>query len=110
MLAAALVSGGCSDDDYSSNPQGCTPGASQVCMTATTFNPTTITVSAGTTVQWVNTSGVTHTVTSASGSAVSFDQQVTSGSAGFSHQFSTAGTFQYFCKLHAGMNGTVVVN
>ena len=110
MLIAAVVGGGCSSDDYSSNPQGCTPAASQVCMTATSFNPATITVTAGTTVQWRNTSGVTHTVTSSARSAETFDQQVTSGSGGFSHQFGTTGTYQYFCKLHAGMNGTVIVN
>lgn len=110
----ALTITGCSDDDYGGTPpQQCTPGAAQVCMAAATFNPANITVTAGTTVQWLNTSGVTHSVTSVSATET-FDQDVPSGAGGFSHQFSTAGTYEYYCTFHgtptSGMRGTITVN
>lgn len=115
-MAVTLLVAGCSDDEYDdgTGPQACTPGAAQVCMTATTFNPATVTVTAGTTVQWLNTSGLTHTVTSVGGSSEIFDQSVASGSGGFSRQFNTAGTYHYYCTIHgtptSGMRGTLVVN
>lgn len=115
-VTATLAFTGCSDDDYDdgTGPQQCTPAAAQVCMTAATFNPASITVTAGTTVQWRNTSGLTHTVTSSPGSTETFDQSVSSGSAGFSRQFATTGTYNYYCTIHgtptSGMRGTITVN
>ena len=112
MTALAII--GCSDDDYGTDPQQCTPGAAQVCMTAATFNPANVTVTTGTTVQWLNTSGLTHTVTSVAGSTETFNQNVPSGAASFSRQFSTPGTYEYYGTIHgtptSGMRGTITVN
>src|SRR5207245_9264699 len=52
---------------------GCTPTATQVCMVGLSFSPTSLTVSAGTTVTWNNGSSTTHSVTSATGSADVYD-------------------------------------
>ena len=108
-LGAAVVIGGCGSDPYGSGGSGCTPTATQVCMTASTFNPVSRTVTAGMTVMWRNGSSLDHTVTNDAGSAEVFNQSV--GPSGtFSHQFNTADTFGYHCNIHPGMTGTIVVN
>src|SRR5207247_9756287 len=66
------------------------------------FNPTSLTVTAGTTVTWQNGDGVPHTVTSATGSADTYDMALAAGTV--SHQFITAGTYNFYCKNH-GVNG-----
>jgi plastocyanin len=108
--AAVAVAGACSDATGGSD---CTPTATQVCMTAATFNPVSFTVSAGTTVTWRDGSGIAHTVTSDAGSPEAFNQS-TAPSGSFSRQFSNAGTFNYHCTLHGsagtGMHGTITVN
>ena len=83
---------------------GCTPTATKICTaTVDQFNPATLTVAAGTTVTWENGDAVTHTVTSATGSADTYDLALASGTV--SHQFTTAGTYNYYCRNH-GLNGT----
>jgi len=67
------------------------------------FSPATLTVAAGTTVTWENGGGGAHTVTSATGSADSYDMALAAGTV--SHQFTVAGTYNYYCKNH-GVNGT----
>jgi len=113
LIGAAVLAAACSGDDYGTNPGGCQPTSSQVCMVGTTFSPTTRTVTVGTTVQWVNGSGVGHTVTSNPGSGETFNQAVGAGGT-FSHQFNTAGTYPYHCTIHGmpttGMRGTIQVN
>lgn len=88
----------------------CTPGTSTVCLTpSNTFDPASITVKAGSTVTWSNTTGVTHNVT--------FDQKAGApasasdfASGTFDATFPTAGTYPYHCTIHGlSMSGTVVV-
>ncbi|MDB5283008.1 MAG: Cupredoxin-like protein [Bacteroidota bacterium] len=82
------------------------PGANQVFMQNTAFNPSTITVSKNATVTWSNKDGMAHTVTSDAG-AFSSGNIAAGGS--FSFQFTTTGTYQYHCTIHSGMTGTVIV-
>ena len=71
------------------------------------FNPSTITVMAGDTVTWMNTSKTTpHTTTSDAGL---WDSGQLQPGASFSHAFTTAGTFSYHCMIHPFMMGTVTV-
>ena len=94
---------------------GCTPTATKICTaTVDQFNPATLTVAAGTTVTWENGDGGGHTVTSATGSADTYDLALASGTV--SHQFTTAGTYNYYCNNHGfngtpptGMHGTITV-
>ncbi len=72
------------------------------------FNPKTITVSVGTTVQWTNNGGAPHTVTSTSGSPA-FDSGTLSSGETFRHTFTTAGEFSYRCSIHPSMTGKVIV-
>ena len=102
VLAAACGSN--STSPYGGGGGGCTPTATKVCTTASLqFNPTSLTVAVGTTVTWENGGGGSHTVTSATGSADVYDMALATGTV--SHQFTTAGTYNYYCKNH-GVNGT----
>ncbi len=78
------------------------------------FEPVTLTVSTGTTVTWTNGDSTLHTVTSGSAEAgnsgTEFDSSYLAAGKTFQHQFSTAGTFDYYCTLHPFMTGKVVVN
>jgi plastocyanin len=72
------------------------------------FDPTTVTVTAGQTVEWdfADSSGTPHTVTADDGSFDSCSQ--TSGK--FVVTFSKAGDVKYHCTLHAQMLADVKVS
>lgn len=108
MIAALSLLIACSKDDTpegQDNTGGTTPG--QVLIRNMSFDPSPLTVVAGTKVTWKNQDGVTHTVTSNTGL---FDSGNLGANQSFSYTFSTPGTYEYYCKLHSGMNGTVIVN
>jgi nitrite reductase (NO-forming) len=77
------------------------------------FVPDILTVSKGTTVTWTNRDSTLHTVTSGSAesgnSGTEFDSSYLAAGKTFQHQFSTSGTFDYYCTLHPYMKGKVVV-
>ncbi len=71
------------------------------------FAPATVTVKAGDTVTWVNDDSVGHDVTADDfKSGKPGDIQ---GGGTFKHKFAAAGTFDYVCSVHPGMEGSVVV-
>jgi plastocyanin len=70
------------------------------------FGSGTLTVTPGTTVEWVMRDQMPHTVTADSGA---FDSGTLSAGGTFSHTFDEPGTHTYYCKLHPNMRGTVVV-
>ena len=83
--------------------------ANEVSLNRMAFFPTTLTVSAGTTLKWTNSAvdKVDHTVTAT-------DQSFNSGPLkpgdSFSFTLARAGTYAYFCSLHPEqMRATVVV-
>jgi plastocyanin len=114
-LAIALVGAACNSN---SSPAGATSGAgggagssaatggNSVAIVDFAFNPTSVTVKAGTTVNWMNNGSTTHTVTADDGS---FDSGNLNGGASFSHTFASAGTFSYHCSIHSSMKATVTV-
>ncbi|HKZ89094.1 MAG TPA: plastocyanin/azurin family copper-binding protein [Thermoplasmata archaeon] len=75
------------------------------------FHPSTVTIRAGTTLQWTNMDTVAHTVTM--GSHDDMMDSVDSGPMGhmatFSYKFMEPGTYAYHCDPHPYMTGTVVV-
>ncbi len=75
-----------------------------------TFSPSTVTISPGTTVRWVNGTSLSHTVTPAGHSEWS-RWATSSQNQTFEHTFGSAGTFAYFCEPHqaAGMSGVITV-
>jgi len=75
------------------------------------FSPATLTIKAGTTVTWKNTTAIAHTVTSDDGK--SFDSgmanPITAQGGMFSFTFTTPGTFAYHCTIHPFMKATIIV-
>lgn len=83
------------------------------------YNPKELTVTAGTTVTWVNKDTTGHTVTSGNpgdNDAGSLFDSTKSGSflikSGdhWQNKFDKAGTFSYFCQVHPWMVGKVIVS
>jgi plastocyanin len=96
----------CKDD--ATEPSGDSPPVNQVWMRNDLFVPAALTVERGTEVTWVNKDAVQHTVTS-SGPVLTFDSGNLSRDQSFSFTFDSTGTYNYHCRLHAGMTGTVIV-
>ncbi len=88
------------------NPPAAPPNT--VVMSASTFSPTTLTVSVGTTVTWQNDDSYAHTSTSDNGV---WDTGNIAARGSAKTTFNTAGTFPYHCIYHVamGMKGTIVV-
>jgi plastocyanin len=70
------------------------------------YAPATVTVSAGTTIRWVNQDTMIHTVTSTAGK---WDSGNLQPGASWSMRFDEAGTYPYLCTPHPFMTGTVEV-
>ncbi len=83
------------------------PGTNEVWIQSYAFNPSTITVAAGTTITWTNKDAVGHSVTSKKGV---FDSGIFGMNETHSIAFPIAGTYSYYCTVHPSMTGTVVVN
>lgn len=73
--------------------------------------PANTDVAKGTKVTWNNKDTSSHTVTSGTRPTKdgTFDSGQVAGNATFSFTFANAGTFQYFCSNHSGMQGTITV-
>jgi plastocyanin len=90
------------------------------------YSPVAKNVTSGTRLTWTNTGGQPHTASACTtsdtsnscpngaGSNTSTSRAFDSGSLGkgqlFTYNFNTAGTFYYYCTLHAWMHGTIVVS
>jgi plastocyanin len=117
-LALAAVGCGGDDDDEGNGGGGgggaqeqpapaAEGGSTEVSMKDIKFDPGEVTVNAGDTVTWVNDDSVGHDVTGdnfKSGEPGAMQNGDT-----FEHTFDTAGTFDYVCSVHPGMEGTVTV-
>jgi amicyanin len=82
-------------------------GGAQVSEEGIAFQPAEVSVSVGDTVTWTNNDDVPHDVT-----ADSFSSGEPGGMQPgdtFEHTFDQAGTFDYVCTVHPGMEGSVVV-
>lgn len=97
--------------------------AAVVKMVGIEFQPDTVTITTGETVEWVNESKLTHTVTADPTKAAKaanvtlpdgaepFDSGDVAPGETYRRTFTVPGTYGYFCVPHeaAGMTGTVVV-
>ncbi len=106
ILAAALASCQLGSVNPYGTSKGGSPGSIDIYMYS--FMPSSVTVPAGTTVTWMNSDAVAHTVTSTA-IAPAFDSGSVASGASYSFIFSAAGSYPYHCTLHAGMTGTVTV-
>lgn len=82
-------------------------GGTEVAMKDIKFAPDSITVNAGDTVTWVNDDSVGHDVTG--DNFKSGDPGAMQNGDTYEHAFKKAGTFDYVCTVHPGMEGSVTV-
>jgi plastocyanin len=89
-------------------------------LTDTAYNPNPIEVNVGQTVLWTNDDFSFHTVTSGKAGDTNSGSVFDSGLAGptalastgktYEYTFESAGEYPYYCILHPGMVGKVIVN
>ncbi len=70
------------------------------------YSPNPVEVEVGETVTWVNDDSIMHTATSNGGI---FNSDVLFEGHSFSYTFDREGEYPYFCDIHPGMVGTVVI-
>jgi plastocyanin len=109
LVVAALAAGGL----VGVVAAGADPQTTPVTAQNFSFTQPSVTVAVGDTVKW-GLGGGTHTTHAVAGQGESWDSGDLTGS-GFTHTFTHAGTFKYYCAHHgsvdggSGMVGTVVV-
>ncbi|MBA2664264.1 MAG: hypothetical protein H0U74_18385 [Bradymonadaceae bacterium] len=90
-----------------------TDGVCAVDIANIAFSPRELTIEVGTSVEWTNLDGATHTVTSgtaANSPGELFDSGSLARDAQFQRTFDESGEFPYFCRPHAGsMTAKVIV-
>jgi len=82
-------------------------GTSQVVIKDFMFTPTSLPVTAGATVTWLNKDEEPHTVISDTGL---FHSAAMDTNDSFSFKFDKAGTYHFTCSIHPRMIGTIVVS
>jgi plastocyanin len=105
LLSGILFIYGCSKS-YNAPPMT-TGAAASVSIVNMGFSPDTLKIKAGTTVSWMNNDGMTHTVTSTTSL---FNSGNLGAGVTFKYTFTATGTYPYYCVIHPGMKGVVVVN
>jgi len=70
------------------------------------FSPTSVTVTAGTTVHWKNLDPEPHTIRAVD---ASFKSDALDQDDSFAFKFDKPGTYRYVCSIHPQMLGTIVV-
>lgn len=81
--------------------------------TSEPYDPSSLTITAGTTVSWMNNDSVPHTVTEGvpgGSSASKFDSGIMGPGQTFKHTFTEAGIVNYFCTIHPFMTGKVLID
>lgn len=73
------------------------------------FTPPQISVSKGGTVTWTNNDTTAHTVTDDLSNVGGPDSGSIDPGSSYSFTFNKTGSFQYHCKFHTSMRGTIVV-
>jgi plastocyanin len=117
MLMLAACGGGAASSapaDDGGGAESSTPaddgggGGETVSLSGGAFSPSTLTIAAGTTVTFTDTTG--HTVTEGSdGQAVDDPIVDESGGEDVVVTFDEAGTYNITCKIHSSMNMTITV-
>jgi plastocyanin len=107
MMIGALVAFGVAADP-AATPPSVRHDHQQIVIGNFTFEPSTLTVSAGAVVTWRNQDDAPHTVIGTDSGSPIKSPPLDSGD-GYSLTLTKPGTYHYFCSLHPHMTGTVVV-
>ena len=114
ILAVAAFGAACGSGDDGTGPNGDGDGNGMVLEIQLTgsldFEPDTVDIATGTTVRWVNRSGLFHTVTPDGHNEWAHHDMPDDET--FEHTFDTEGTFPYYCTPHRdqGMVGEITVS
>ena len=112
VVVLAVVCAGCgssSDSQSQAATAAAAPGGTvQVAMKVLEFAPAAVDAKVGQKVMWTNADSSPHNVTYVSGPQFT-SSSTFSGGGTFSLKLTKAGTIQYRCTIHPGMNGTLVV-
>jgi plastocyanin len=126
LVAAAsslLLSTACASSSGGSAPQAAAgEDGVQVGTALLAFDPKEVQVATGQTVTWVGGDNITHVLVEGEYEVGSdglrtsetddkaFNLRLTKTGQKVSHTYDKPGTFTYYCTIHKGMNGTVVVS
>jgi plastocyanin len=99
--------GGGGGGDVGTKSQATSGAATVTESDALKFNPGSVSVKVGDVVVWDNKSSVAHNVTFDDYQSISSDTQ--NGGDTYAVKFTKAGSYQYHCTFHPGMDGTVTV-
>jgi plastocyanin len=109
ILVLAACSAATESSDAGAGDGGGSDTGETVSMANTTFTPSTLTIAAGTTVTFTDTSG--HTVTEGT-DGVAVDDPIVDeeGGSDVPVTFDEPGTYNITCKIHSSMNMTITVD
>ena len=96
-------------DPYGGGTGNTTCPAGSVCFLSASFEPGSLTIAKGTTVNFVNNSGISHTVNFDGTRPPGVTDIPLNSSGTFARTFNDAGRYAFHCTQHAGMTGEVVV-
>ena len=107
LLTLTLTLAACGGGGTSTAPDG-SDGGDTVSLSGAQFTPSTLTVAAGTTVTFTDTSG--HTVTEGT-DGVAVDDPIVNeqGGSEITVTFDEPGTYNITCMIHSSMNMTITV-
>jgi plastocyanin len=121
--ACLLLLAGCGTSDKPTTAEATTSGEGVAVDTGLlSFNPETARVKVGQSVAWVGGDNITHVLVQGSYQVGSdglrteetddgtFELRLNRKGQRVTHTYATAGTFTYYCTVHKGMNGNVVVS
>lgn len=78
----------------------------EVSIVNSSFEPETVTITAGDTVRWTNLDPESHDVR---GTGTNFGSTALAQGGSYEFLFTDPGTYEYYCSIHPSMKGTVVV-
>jgi plastocyanin len=100
--------GGGGGADIGSKVTGQTAATTVKQSDALKFAPTGVSVKSGDVVEWDNSGQIAHNVTFDQSQSITSDTM--NGGDKYQVKFTKAGTYQYHCTFHPGMDGTVTVS
>ena len=109
VVIGALLTVGVAADPSATPRSAENARADEIVISNFTFKPSTLTVSAGTVVTWLNEDDAPHTVIGTDPGSPIKSQPLDTGER-YSIALAKPGTYLYFCSLHPHMTGTVIVD
>ena len=104
ITAVILLIAGCAQGTVTQNKQDLSNTANLVTIKDFEFQPSTITIKAGSIVTWLNRDSASHKIKFPKSSSPDLKYGDS-----YDEQFDQVGTFEYICATHPSMKGKVVV-